>query len=352
MKKVISLSIIGAALLLCGCFPSPVKAQSPTYTIPQTVTKQLASALACGGTVHNFNITNLGQTQHYAYITSTSTFNSMHLAIYGLDSQGNTYQISSTVNGVPGVVTATGYFPNIQVQVICSPSNATFTLSYTGTSSTSNQISGDYLTGVIDQPLLFVYNTALGPTTIGQQTPFGSSAGTLYLSTNGTIAAGSTVTLTCGGLETAPAITNTAIFPVGGTQSISIGGWPCSFLAVNLEPAGGSTGSVSIIYEFYPPGTIPSRSNYLHITGTNATPVLISQPGELRNVTVNTPAAGTISFFDLPATSCTGTPSTNVVAVITATATAPLGAIPYNLAFTQGICVKASAAMDFTLAVE
>jgi hypothetical protein len=70
-------------------------------------------------------------------------------------------------------------------------------------------------------------------------------------------------------------------------------------------------------------------------------------------VTVNTPAAGTISIFDLATAACTGTPSTNTIAVITATSTAPVGAMEYNVYAQNGICVKASSAsIDFTVSYQ
>jgi len=66
---------------------------------------------------------------------------------------------------------------------------------------------------------------------------------------------------------------------------------------------------------------------------------------------VGTSAAGTISLFDLVPASCTATPATNVVSVITefASATPPPPAYLYDVLFQNGICVKASAAMDITV---
>jgi hypothetical protein len=114
--------------------------------------------------------------------------------------------------------------------------------------------------------------------------------------------------------------------------------------------SGGAAGNISFEYIFDSPGAAvnETQGSYTHITGTTATAVK-TVPGTLVSVTVNTPAVGTISVFDLATAACTGTPSTNTVAVITATATAPIATLLYNVGLLNGICVKASAAMDFTV---
>jgi hypothetical protein len=85
---------------------------------------------------------------------------------------------------------------------------------------------------------------------------------------------------------------------------------------------------------------------FAHITGTTATAVKATS-GVLIQINVNTAAIGTVSVFDLASASCTGTPSTNVAAVLTATATS-IGVFPFHAHFVNGICAKASAAMDLT----
>lgn len=112
-------------------------------------------------------------------------------------------------------------------------------------------------------------------------------------------------------------------------------------------------GNFAIVYDFWKSGTAVNTTlgTYTHVTTTTATTAKATF-GTLVSITVNTPAAGTISVFDLATASCTGTPATNVVAVITATATAPFGTFAYNHAMLNGICVKASVAMDFTVSTQ
>jgi hypothetical protein len=85
---------------------------------------------------------------------------------------------------------------------------------------------------------------------------------------------------------------------------------------------------------------------FVHLTGTTATAIKAGT-GVLIELNVNTAATGTVSIFDLAAGSCTATPSTNTAAVLTMTATS-VGAYPIHAHFVNGICVKASAAMDIT----
>jgi len=81
------------------------------------------------------------------------------------------------------------------------------------------------------------------------------------------------------------------------------------------------------------------------ITGTSATPV----PGSwLIQISVDTPASGTIGVFDLPTAGCTGSPSTNTVGIITTT-TSPGQTASFNASVQNGICVKASAAIDLAV---
>jgi len=84
-----------------------------------------------------------------------------------------------------------------------------------------------------------------------------------------------------------------------------------------------------------------------HITGTTATAVKATT-GVLIQLNVNTPAAGTITLFDLASGNCTGTPSTNVRAILTTIASTQPVPITFNAHFANGICLQASVAMDLT----
>jgi hypothetical protein len=76
-----------------------------------------------------------------------------------------------------------------------------------------------------------------------------------------------------------------------------------------------------------------------------------AKAGYLHAITINSPpgSAATLSIFDLPAASCTGTPATNVVANIAVSTTQPPVTIVFDVNMLQGICVKSSVAMDITV---
>lgn len=93
---------------------------------------------------------------------------------------------------------------------------------------------------------------------------------------------------------------------------------------------------------------VTASGEYTHIAGTTATAIRNTE-GQLDSIIVNTAAAGTITVFDLASASCTGTPSTNVVAIITEAATPTTDEIVFHAHLHNGICVKASAAMDLTV---
>jgi hypothetical protein len=115
--------------------------------------------------------------------------------------------------------------------------------------------------------------------------------------------------------------------------------------------SGGAAGNITLDYAFNPPGTAVSATLAVptHITGTGATSAK-ANGGTLVSVIINTGnAAGTLSVFDLSGANCTGTPATNTVAVITTASATPLAPFTYNANMLNGICVKASAAMDVTV---
>lgn len=132
---------------------------------------------------------------------------------------------------------------------------------------------------------------------------------------------------------------------------------PCIYISVRFTSFSSNTNSFSAFGNFVPyssninpfTGSFNINSNgytFSHITGTTATAVK-STPGLLHTLTVGTGAAGTIQIFDLPSASCTGTPA-GPMSVLTITATT-LQTFIYDTNFTQGICIKASVAMDFTV---
>lgn len=103
---------------------------------------------------------------------------------------------------------------------------------------------------------------------------------------------------------------------------------------------------------------------YVHMgtttPGTAAFSIL-NGPGVLHSLTINTAgASAVISVFDLPssgsgaAATCSGTPSTRVIAVITLPASGALpGTLLYDVSFQQGLCYQsATAGSDVTAAIQ
>jgi hypothetical protein len=111
--------------------------------------------------------------------------------------------------------------------------------------------------------------------------------------------------------------------------------------------SGGATSAAYTLDYIFSPSGFRLTNAYSHITGTTATAVKAG-PGTVTNVVIGTPAAGTISLFDLAPASCTGTPATNTVSVLTVTTSTP-PPVQFGSLFSNGICVKASATMDITV---
>jgi hypothetical protein len=276
------------------------------------------------------------------------------LQIVGIDTSGDNFNISavgwaSGGSPNPTVVTGSGYYPTVQVKVICT--GGTFTLSYSASSSAFAVNDGSYLTAQMDKSMWF---NAPVNTNIPAQNftpPFGSSGGTIVFQFNSGAITGSAIQVQCEGSGTAGTNYESWQFTLASTTSAQIFRVPnasCAFLGFSYTSGGASAGNMGADYFFDVPGSPTSLSSYTHITGTTAT-VVKAGPGVVHTVVVGTPAAGTISLFDLASASCTGTPATNVVSVITATTTFPAAPEIYDVLFNNGICVKASATMDITV---
>jgi hypothetical protein len=279
------------------------------------------------------------------------------MQIRGVDSSGNVYVISDTaaaaipVDGANAALLGSGYFPTVQIVVQCLPaSTGTFTLFYSGSSATSNQVVGSYLVAQQDKTLA---SSAPANTTYTAvlQTPFGSSLGVIYFGYIGTGPAGSQLQIACQ-TQNGTGPSQFIYFPATTTnlpQSFAVPPGPCPNMTVQYSTGGASTAVYQMDYVFTPPGTSVT-GGYTHITSTTAT-VVKAGPGVLHSVVVGLSAAGTISLFDLAPASCTGTPATNIVSVITEFASAAPPPPPeiYDTLFVNGICVKASATMDITV---
>jgi hypothetical protein len=348
------LAKLTAVFILASCLlplASVVHAQAPVSIIP---TQQI---LAPSGTLCNagpliFPVQNRNQTQHYAYIKTVNVTN-LVMQIQGVDANGNTYVISDTsmsaqsVTGSNSSLEGSGYFPTVQVSVSCLPATGTFSLNYSGSQATTNVNVGSYLISQQDKAVASLSNAGATYATPFFSSPYGSSYGTLYFTYSATGPAGSQINVFCenqngtGPLYTFNLATGTSL------QTFTVPPGPCSNIEIQYSTGGASSTTYILDMIFLTPGATATNS-YTHITGTTAT-VVKAGPGVVHTVVVGTPAAGTISLFDLVSGSCTGTPATNVVSVITATSTFPAAPEIYDVLFNNGICVKASATMDITV---
>jgi len=352
-------------LLMIGfvaCAPPPkALAQYIGNVGLQTTQQTLATTVNCTGSAQVFPISNLGQTQHYLSATTQTQPTMFQAEIDGIDKQGNVYRISDVMQNAftpiiaqsQGTVTASGYFPKIQAKVTCSPNTATFTLSYSGSQVTFNQNAGSYINAQIDH-VSFAGTAGNANQFDTYPTPFGSSAGTIYFAYSGPVA-GSTLMVECNtnqfSLPNGSAALSVTLANTVTLQTFQVPDQSCPFVTVKYTSGGAAT-SIIADYVYTPPGRSVQATQYTHITGTTAT-VIKPSAGFLHTLNINLGnAAGTLSVFDLASASCTGTPATNTVAVITTTAAASLPTFTYDVNMLNGICVKASAAMDVTVSAQ
>jgi len=342
-------SFIFAALLLLAW---TAQAQFIGFVSPQTVQQTLANGVNCTGAAQTFAINNLGQTQHTLSVASVIGAQKFQGEIDGIDRQGNVFRISDILEPLSGIVSASGYFPQFQVQITCSPNTATFSASYSGTSVTPLSPVGAYLSAQIDKVNFDAAPENASVTDVGVQTPFGSSAGTFLFQYNTASIAGSILTIFCkpSGIGTLSQIFTVNLANVTTVQSFQIPDTVCPFMNVGYTTGGGGANTFTTDYVFSVPGRAVPAQQFTHITGTTAT-VVKATPGYLHTLSINLGGAGTVSVFDLASAACTGTPATNQVAIITATATT-LQTFTYDVNTLNGICVKASVAMDLTVSAQ
>lgn len=361
MKKKLRLAALPFLLSLLGyAFPANLEAQV-TYTTPQTVKAVIASGVACTGSPQTFktsqgipNFRNLGQTQHYVSAQVTGAAQTFNVEIDGIDKNGNVFRLSDVLalpgSNTNGAVTGSGSFDNFQVMVTCTTGSASFTLTYSGTSATSNIDAGAYLFAQTDK-VLFSGATANANHLATLQTPFSTSAGTISLIFNTVAATNGTLTVLClnsQGVANLPSALTVTLPAVTSQQNFNVPAQACTQVTVSFASSTGGGGTVNIEYLFNLPGALNNFPNqYTHITGTTATTVAASQ-GFLHSLAVNTGAAGTISVFDIVASACTGTPTTPLIAKITLTGNTPQ-TFTYDVLAANGICVQASATMDITV---
>jgi len=223
-----------------------------TYTSPQTTQQVLAQNAACTGSTQIFLITNpavlgsnVGQTQHYLTISSITGAKQFFAIIQGVDVLGNTTSISNPIMGV-GTVRGSGYYPKIQVAVFCTGVGATFTATYSGTSSTYDSSVGSYLLADVDK-VVFNAQSLVTTQSITFQTPYSSSAGQLFFLYS-TAISGGILTVQCATPGAASPVFT--ITPVNTTalQIFTVPGFNCPQTAISFNPNGGGTAVIYVEY--------------------------------------------------------------------------------------------------------
>lgn len=341
-----------AAMLLIGYAAQRSSAQFIGFVAQQTVSSTPFNAVTCTGSQQNAIVPNAGQISHYVSainVSASAIF--LTYKIQGSFDGVNYLDISDTGTASTNGVIGHGYFPVTRIAMTCT-SGATVTLQYSGSNATPGKEYGGYQLGQLDK--LLQAGAAANANGGGPmvQTPFANAAGQLVFSYLGSAGpASSTLAVKCqsqGAVTSTTVVTyNISITTNGVSQYFIIPSTPaCPFVSVTYTSGGASTATYNLEYVFAPPGTQLPTGFYSHVTTTTATAIKAT-PGLLHTVTINTGGAGTLSIFDLPGASCTGTPSTGTVAVITVVA-ATLQTFTYDVLFGSGICAKASVAMDYT----
>jgi hypothetical protein len=278
-----------------------VGAQAQTFVIPQTVQQTLGTNVACNGLQQNFPVQNLGQTQHYFYLTFSVVPSNSLATVQGIDNAGNVSVISDAAQGNVSTTGSTsalvgfGYFPQVRLNIVCT--GGTYTVAYQGTSATAAATQGAALATQVDKVLLLgvTANSAQGSQLATP--PFGSSAGyvTFTFVTNPG-PANSTLTVQCGGSSPSTNIGtgHLQLYTVNlgtaaGNQIFPIPAAPCPFYNVQYQPGGASTTTLNMEYTFFantsssdPCITAPRTTQPINttasaqiITGTAATNVYV-----------------------------------------------------------------------------
>jgi hypothetical protein len=275
MKFSLKPFLFSSLLSVLGLFsPQTLHAQFIGYTSPQTVQQTLASTASCTGAPQIFNVANLGQTQHFATLSVGVTNVSSTLEIDGVDRAGNVTRISdqgffgSASIGNAYAVIASGYFPVIQVKAGCQ-SGGTFTLSYSGASSTFTPSVGFYQVSQIDKE---IDANATADFTQAMQPPYGNSSGWIFIS--GSFLGSASLTVTCDGVSGLGLRSPSFVFPLVGTVGslIAVPAFPCDAITVAYVHGTTAGGTVSVDYLFNPPAqsSDPCASGVIQSAVVNA----------------------------------------------------------------------------------
>ncbi len=335
---------LSSLLSLLGLFlPAEIRGQVRTYTTPATVSNRIANNFACDSSSHSVNVTNIGQSSHFVFYTVSPATLPVSVEIDSFELGIPTRISDLSSDPTTGLVTANGYYSVVQVTFTCQ-TGQTINVSYEGLSSTSVPTTGLQDVSAYKRTVANGTSTALSAAfTI--PTPYGNSCGQIIFS-YGSAVAGSTLTVSTNENSTVNLIPATTLVNGTSVQTFTVPCTPSASMLVTFT-TGGAGGNYKLLYLFNKPGSFSQSGTYTHVTTTTATAAKATG-GFLHTLNVNTAAAGTISIFDLATAACTGTPATNIVAVITVpAATNGLPPFVYDVAMNQGVCVKASVAMDF-----
>jgi hypothetical protein len=345
--------LFSSLLSLLGlCSPELARAQFIGYTSPQTVTSQPFNATGCNGGTQSVAVPNEGQSAHYAFFQG-SLISSLSVKLIASNDGATFFDISEIATGAgngTGIVTGTGYYNVVKVAVSCNVGGS-ITVFYSGLSTTPGALFGGQLTSQLVKAVAFGVAANAGFNTAVTRSPFGNSGGSIYFKYAAAGPSGSTLTVQCSADENgsfASSLPNYSISTVSTQQVFPIPATSCPFYTVTYGSGGASATNFTAFYVFNEPGNFTNPPYQgTNITGTTATAIKATG-GFLHTLTINTGGAGTIIIFDLGSAACTGTPATNQKATITAVA-GTLQTFTYDMNFFNGICAKASVAMDYTI---
>jgi hypothetical protein len=331
--------------ILYGCSAIRLLAQTPVIIQPTQQT--LATNIACTGTAQTFAVNNRNQTQHFATSSANASVTSFQMIIQGVDLSGNVFQISD-IGQIGGAVSASGYFPNVQIQVTCLPATTgTFSVSYSASSATSPVNAGAFLNSQIDKLVFRGLNAQAPQTTTLITTPFGSSSGKLLFNFSANPGAvNASISVQCQGSVTLGTYDTFSFSLQNGVptiQQFDVPAEECPAVVIGYSSNASFAGTMNLEYIFNLPGMQPSitqlggclipggsgfTGNLTPISvGANTTQKLTSNGANLRimvcGVAVSVGVAGTIQFTEGTGATC-GTGSSNVSGAMTLAVGTPL----------------------------
>ena len=353
-------------VLLSTLTACPAYAQLSTF--PVTAAAIVANGVACPvnpSTPLVALLPNVSSGSQYlvSYTTGGSP-TAVFLVVQGsnVGAAGPFFQMSDTATDpVNGLINGQSYFPYVQVSVYCTGGTSpTITISFAGTSSPNTQSFSQVDSGNYRK---VVTNGAAANANITESfdTPYGNSAGWIVVQTPSG-ASGNSGTVSVSYNDQCNTTSFVSTFTLAGPFALTVNSAPIAFavppfptcaVTVTYNHGAISTGVVAIEYDFIKPGGAPPPAQTVHIN-TAATTSAKGGPGSLDAISINTPVGGeTIEVFDLPAASCTSTPTTNVRALITIPATAPppwtqtFG--PTGMQISLGVCILTSSTADLSV---